>query len=260
MKTPVALTLSVLALSAGCAASRAMAPVQMAPLALADAPAPEAPRPLEDHFLRDRGSAVTPEALAIILAAPTYLEEAARIGILPVSTGYGIDADVPLTTVPGVLGEKIEGTGLFEGVSEVSTDFPSDGNLAGLRELAARYRAEYLLLYRHRFVDDGYANPWAASYVTLVTIPFVPGTTMETSGVVEATLLDVRSGTLLFTVFERIRAKSSENVWQHDRKRRELKETLLADATAKLTDQVLAKMRRLVAARPSSSAAGIATR
>ncbi len=230
----------------------------MAPLPVAAAPAP-APL-VENHFLRDRTSAVSPEALARILSAPTFLEEGARIGVLPVSTGYGADADVPLTTVPGVLGDKLDGTGLFEGVSEVSTDFPSDGSLAGLRELAARYRAEYLLLYRHRFVDHDYVNPWAATYVTLVTIPFAPGATIETAGVVEATLLDVKSGTLLFTVFERIRAKSTENVWQHDRKRREMKERLLADATAKLSDQVIGKIRRLVVARPApaSTAAPLA--
>lgn len=246
-----------LALSAltACAASQRYEPV-MAPLPVAAEAPPPAPAPLvQNHFLRDRSSAVTPEALATILAAPTFLEDGARIGVLPVSTGYGADADVPLTTVPGVLGEALDGTGLFEGVSEVSTDFPSDGNLAGLRELAARYRAEYLLLYRHRFVDDAYASPWAATYVTLVTIPFAPGSTLETAGVVEATLLDVKSGTLLFTVFERVRARSTENVWQHDRKRRELKEKLLAEATDKLSDQVLSKLRRLVAARPAVAVA-----
>jgi hypothetical protein len=175
--------------------------------------------------------------------------------VLPVSTGYGADEDVPLTRVPGLLGEALDDSGLFEGVSEVSTDFPSDGSLAGLRELAARYRAEYLLLYRHRFVDDAYANPWAASYLTLVTIPFVPGHTLETAGVVEATLLDVKSGTLLFTVFQRVHAKTSENVWLHDRKRRELKEQLLVDATRALTEQVMLKIRRLVSARPGEAAA-----
>lgn len=243
------LLLTPLLIAAGCAASRPNAPT-MSPLPLT----PEPPAPLDqNHFLRDRGASVSPEALATILAAPTFLEDGARIGVLPVSTGYGADADLPLASVPGILGQELDATGLFEGVSEVSTDFPSDGNLAGLRELAARYRAEYLLLYRHRFVDDAYANPWAASYVALVTIPFAPGSTLETSGVVEATLLDVKSGTLLFTVFERIRARSSENVWQHDRKRRELKERLLAEATAKLSEQVLSKIRRLAGARPMAT-------
>lgn len=253
---PLTLLLPLLALDLACAAHQPMNAPAMMPLAT-EAPAAPTPAPLaEDHFLRDRGSAVSPAALATILAAPTYLEPHARVGVLPVSTGYGADEDVPLTRVPGLLGDALDDSGLFEGVSEVSTDFPSDGSLAGLRELAARYRAEYLLLYRHRFVDDAYANPWAAAYLTLVTIPFVPGQTLETTGVVEATLFDVKSGTLLFTVFERVHAKSSENVWQHERKRRELKAQLLADATRALTEQVMIKIRRLVAARPGEVASG----
>lgn len=252
---PLTPLLPLLLLDLACAAQHPMNVPSMTPLPAAGLAAPT-PAPLaENHFLRDRSSAVTPAALATILAAPTYLEVDARVGVLPVSTGYGADEDVPLTQVPGLLGEALDDSGLFEGVSEVSTDFPSDGSLAGLRELAARYRAEYLLLYRHRFVDDAYANPWAASYLTLVTIPFAPGHTLETTGVVEATLLDVKSGTLLFTVFERVHAKTSENVWQHDRKRRELKEQLLADATRALTEQVMVKIRRLVSARPGEVAA-----
>ena len=35
---------------------------------------------------------------------------------------------------------------IFEVATEMSTDWPADGGISGLRELAARYRAEYLLL------------------------------------------------------------------------------------------------------------------
>lgn len=51
-------------------------------------------------------------------------------------------------------------------VSEVTTDWPTDGSIAGLRKLAARYRGEYLLLYRHRFVDRSWTNGWALSWLT----------------------------------------------------------------------------------------------
>ena len=67
----------------------------------------------------------------------------------------------------------------------------------------------------------------------------------------EATLFDVRTGTILFTVYERVEGKSGENVWQNDRKRRQLKEGLLAKAAEKLAEEVVSKSRRLASARPA---------
>ncbi len=40
-----------------------------------------------------------------------------------------------------------------------------------LRELAARYRSEYLLLYRHRFVDRSYTNAWGWLYLLAAARP-----------------------------------------------------------------------------------------
>ncbi|MCA9513774.1 MAG: hypothetical protein KC635_02420, partial [Myxococcales bacterium] len=68
------------------------------------------------------------------------------------------------------------------------------------------------------------------------------------------TLFDVRTGTLLFTVFERVHHASEENLWQNDRKRRAMKEQLLAEAAKKLADDVLTKTQDLVAARPRPTA------
>ena len=53
----------------------------MAPLDLT------AQRPIEaDHFKRDQPSAISEEALQQILAAPVFLEEGARLGVVPVAT------------------------------------------------------------------------------------------------------------------------------------------------------------------------------
>jgi len=236
--------------AATCSACAAAAPLraEMEPLPLAAVAPP--PAPLEkDFFARDK-MAIADTELKTILRAPVYLEEDSRIGIVTVSSGYAIDEDLPTTSVPGVLADQLEDSGHFEIVSEVSTDWPSASGISGLRELAARYRAEYLLLYRHRFVDRSYTNAWALGWVTVVGAFFLPHNTIETAGVVEATLFDVKSGTLLFTVFDRVDETIEANIWQNDRKRRKVKERLLADATKSLSEHVLAKVRHLVAARP----------
>lgn len=232
--------------TAGCAAH---APMQasMKPL---DLGAPPVAAVLEeDHFNRDRIGTITEEHLRTILAAPAFLEADSRVGIVQVSSGYEADSDLPLTGVTAHLAKALSDTGEFEIVTEVSTDWPSTSSVAGLRELAARYRAEYLLLYRHRFVDRDYANAWAIGYVTIVGALFLPGNTLETAGVVEATLFDVRTGTLMFTIFERVSTTTDENVWQNDRKRRAVKADLLQKAQSLLAKDVVAKVQRLASVR-----------
>jgi hypothetical protein len=247
--------LALLALTAGCAASpRALRPPEMEPLPVM-ATTPDKPAPLaEDLFRQDAAGNVSEEALRRILEAPVFLEEGARVGVVRVASRYEVDGEIPLGGTTGALADVVQSSGLFEVASEVSTDFPADRGLAGLRELAARYRAEYLLLYRHRFIERSWINGWGAAFVTLIGIPFVPANTLETAGVVEATLLDVKSGTLLFTVFERMHHRGEENVWQNERKLRAVQEALLVDASGRLADQVLFKLRKLAAARPEDGA------
>lgn len=237
-----------LAFSAGCGAARAPVQATMKPLDIA------APRPAvleENHFQRDQMGAVSEAAMREILAAPVFLEEKARIGVVPVSTGYEADPDVPLTRITADLVRDLTDTGHFEVASEVTTDWPSARSVSGLRELATRYRAEYLLLYRHRFVEHRKLNTWGWAWLTIVGGLLVPSETIETAGVLEATLFDVKTGTLLFTVFERVHEEKDTNVWNNDWKIRKMKEDLLSAASRRLTDKVLEKVGMLVAARPA---------
>lgn len=211
----------------------------------------QAPAPLQkDHFKGDESHVVSEQALARILDAPVFLERGARVGVLPVANGYKVDRDLPLAGVPDEVSSAMQRSALFEVTTEISTDWPADSGVPGLRELAARYRCEYLLLYRHRFVDRSWVNGYGALIPTVIGPLFAPIHTLETAGILEATLFDVRTGTLLFTVYERVSERVDENVWQNDRKRRELKERLVGEAATKLADRVLGKTRRLAAARP----------
>jgi len=237
----------------GCAGSSPMRAPVLPPLALEAAPA--APEALKrDHFQGDHAGRISEEDLRRVLDAPVYLEAGARVGVVQVAAGYHPDEEMPLQAVPAILSGTMEDAGLFEVTTEVSTDWPADRGISGLRELAARYRSEYLLLYRHRFVQRDWTNSWAWFYPTVIGALVVPSQTIEVAGVMEATLFDVRTGTILFTVFERVRGKSNENVWQNERKRRELKEKLLTTAAQALADAAVNKARLLAAARPGPEA------
>ncbi len=99
-------------------------------------------------------------------------------------------------------------------------------------------------------MDRAHTNGWGWAYLTVVGGLFVPANTLESAGVMEATLFDVKTGTLLFTVFERVHGEQDANVWNIERKAERLQETLLGKASGKLGDRVMEKLGALVAARP----------
>jgi hypothetical protein len=242
-------------LLSSCSLMRAEAPT-LAPLV---AEAVEAPALTENHFSRDRLS-VGEAQLKEILAAPVFLEEHSRIGVIPVQAGYTPQDAAPLEAAPATLSNSLDASGLFELSSEVSTDWPVTSGIAGLRELGARYRAEYLLLYRQRFNDVTHANGWAVGYPTLLGLFFLPGTTVETAGVLEATLFDVKTGTILFTINERARAEGQAAPPAVAEKTRALHRALLDEAAQKLAERVVEKCHQLVASRPTGSAGSTASK
>jgi hypothetical protein len=213
-----------------------------------------APLPLmEDHFARDQIGGVSEDALREILAAPVFLEEHARLGVVPVAAKYEPDEVTPVVGAPAELVSALEQTGMFENASEVSTEWPTERGMPGLRELAARYRSDYLLLYRHRFVEEVNHNGWSAGYATIFGALFFPGQQLEVAGVLEATLYDVKTGTVLFTALERIRDSDNTSPTLESRRMRELQRKMLAAAAPKLADQVVSKCRRLIASRPAAA-------
>src|ERR1700733_6614088 len=49
----------------------------------------------ENYFARDRTGGISEEHLREVLAAPLFLEERARLGVVPVSPGYEPDGSIP---------------------------------------------------------------------------------------------------------------------------------------------------------------------
>lgn len=244
---------ALLLLAAGCASAQPPLQASMEPMAV------QAGTQVltENHFKSDKSGNLTEEQLREILDSPVFLEEETRLGIVPVATAYEVDTDLPLTTVPSALSAALEDTGFFDVTTEISTDWPKDRSVAGLRELAARYRASYLLLYRHRFVERTRTNAWGWTYPTFVGIFAAPARTYEAAGVMEATLFDPRTGTILFTAYERVQGQRIRNIWHGEKKQRELKQELLEEATTKLSETVTYKVRRLVAARPDEQSSDV---
>jgi hypothetical protein len=210
----------------------------------------------EDHFQSDRIATLSEAALRAILEAPVELDESQRIGVLTVTDAYRPERGIPVPGVPAELTRGLEAAGFFQAASEMTTDWPADGDIPGLRELAARYRSGYLLLYRQRFVDDAYENSWAWLYPTIVGVFLAPSRTLETAGVLEATLFDVRNGTILFTVYERVRARSDETPLNEDRKVRAMKTRLIEQAAGKLAEQVVSRVRHLAASAADRAPGG----
>ena len=236
----------LVALGVGCGASAQMQAPSMEAMPMAQQAMPAAPL-TENHFRTDRTTNITEAQLKEILEAPVLLEDMTRVGIVPVATAYEVDNGVPVDSVPQHLSAAMERTGFFDVTTEIATDWPANGSISGLRELAARYRVKYLMLYRHRFVDAEHTNGWAWTWPTVVGLLFAPSQTIQAAGVMEASLFDVRTGTILFTVFHRVAGDTDENVWRNEAKLRDLKEELLIEGTTKLADEMLNKLRRLAA-------------
>jgi hypothetical protein len=210
------------------------------------------PGPVKDLFRTDTTSTLSEEQLQSILDAPVFLGDKSRVGVLQVSTHYALDTDNLVSGVPAELNQALEKSGLFDACTEVASDWPTDSGVAGLRELAARYRVSYLLLYRQRFAEKTWWNGWGWLAPTVVGALVAPNQTLASDGILEATLFDVRRGTLVFSAFERVHATRNDNVWNDDLKMEAMEKELAEQAAAKLSEQVVDKARRLAALRPTS--------
>lgn len=87
---------------------------------------------------------------------------------------------------------------------------PQDGELlAHMRLLAVRYRTPYVVIAGLQTRRDKSINILSPLYLALVTIPFLPGFSIDVEGTVEAALLDVRTGTILFGVTRDVEASDA---------------------------------------------------
>ncbi|MFT3767152.1 MAG: hypothetical protein QM820_16770 [Minicystis sp.] len=239
-------TVPVVALLSGCA----MSPPHAAEAPPAQAAAP-APAPLARSFYaKDASGALTESDLQHVLESPIDLQFPARVGVVPLSEPFDArgKANVTVRSVASrELAAAVAGSANFSHVSDVSTELPNSGGIEGLRVLAARYRLRYLLLYTERFEDDTHLNGLAWLYPTILGMFVSPGVTVESRGLAQADLLDVRTGTVLFSVVEPLHVKSKEFMIGAGRAHRDLQAQAAADAAKRLAKSVMLQTNQMLA-------------
>jgi rhombotail lipoprotein len=206
--------------SAGCAANAQYASARAAAYAPNE---PATPVPL-DHslFARDPQGSLTEEALQQILSSPIELDLPARVGVVPVLGTTDFHGPGPdYQTVPAgtsALAQSLRGADAFTLVTEVMPIPSGSLGVEALRQVAARYALRYIVLYKEQISQDSRVNALASLYATVIGALFIPGQTLEVSGYIEASMLDVKTGLLLFTVRRAVIASRSSNLWHTDHK------------------------------------------
>jgi rhombotail lipoprotein len=251
MKTRLALAFAaVSSLLLGCGAappSPGMAPEARIAVAAAPMPAPIA----SSMFSKDSSGSLSENDLQKILEAPLDLELPARVGVVPLAAPFEPQGKVTLAiraTASRDLARSLTGNQYFSHVSDVSTELPNSGGLEGLRIIAARYRMRYLLLYTERFQDDTHVNGWAWLYPTIIGMFAAPGVTVKSSGLLQADLFDVRTGTILFSAVQPVHVEEKEQMIGAARAHQEHQAKAASDAAKALAKLVSRQVNELVAA------------
>ncbi|UQA62716.1 hypothetical protein [Polyangium aurulentum] len=242
-------------LLAGCGASSQAPMAPQAPAAAAyagaDMAAPSMPPPINrSYFAKDQTGSVGEDDLQRILEAPIDLQLPARVGVVPLAQPFDPkeNASIGLRgTASRNFAQALSGNQHFSQVTDISTDLPNVGGIEGLRAIAARYRVRYLILYSERFQDDTHLNGWAWLYPTIIGMFVAPGVTVQSHGIAQADFLDVRSGTVLFSVVEPLHVSGSERMIGAARAHRDQQAEAAAAGARALAKRVAVQTNALVA-------------
>lgn len=222
-----------------CAAATVPPPAAAAPSAArAPSPAPLARSP----FSHDPTGSLTENDLQKILDARIDLAFPARLGVVALSRPFDPEKSPNLAEraiVAKDVTRALNGSREFSLVTDVSTDLPNPTGLEGLRTIAARYRTRYLLLCSTSTQNDTHLNNWAWLYATGVGLLLAPGTTVATEGLLQASLFDVKSGTVLYTVVEPYQSSSVTWLIGSGREHAAIDHRALSDAAHRLGKKVL---------------------
>lgn len=246
--TRVLLTLAALGLCAGCAAQK---PVIRTRLVNLEAAGSAVSAPLTRSLFKkpDDRDNLDEDVIQRVINAPLQPEFPARAGVLVLDAPFTRKAYAALTPgdrAPQILARRLERDRHFVMVSDVSPHLVKGQDIEAIRELATRYRLRYLVIFNRRFDDQRRVNRWGWSWISLVAIPFAPAYTYRTTGLLEATLMDVRTGTFLFTTQVHIEATQRATPWSGDDRLAAMELEAAREAALKLSSKFLAKCRRLV--------------
>lgn len=207
-----------------------------------EAAAAAEPPPLERSlFARTAQGSLSEEDLQAVLDRPLELDLPGRVGVLPIIEAADWRGPSPsyemVSPALSKFAKKLPSDDGFASVTEMMP-IPSGAlGMEALREVAARYKLRYLVLYREHVDASKRANGIAAGYASVVGTLFLPGSTLEVEGYAEASLFDVKTGLLLFTVRKRLETSKRSTVWQRERKLEEMREAIAIETAASLADE-----------------------
>ena len=247
-------SLSLAVLVAGCAGpSRAVTTLKVAEFSSAMGQ-PE--RLTESVFKKPN---LDESAIQRVLDAPVEVEFPARAGVVVLNAPFSRAAYATLEPgdrAPQQLSRAIERSKHFQLVSDISPHLAQGQSVEGLRELATRYRLKYLVVLNRRFADRSHVNGFGWAWISLVGIPFAPAYTLKTQGLFEATLMDVRTGTFLFTTQVHVQAWKRDTPFGAEDKLAELQRTASMDAVRLLAKRFLARCDRVEKQKGGEAAGG----
>jgi hypothetical protein len=233
----------------GCGAAPRMSVMEVAPGRLA---APAGASLTHSLFAKpmDRDN-LSEEVIQRVLSAPVEPEFPARAGVVVLDAPFtrrSYASLEPGDEAPQILAREIERSRHFVIVSDISPYLANGQHIESLREVATRYRLKYLVVLNTRYVDRSSYNHWGWGWLTILGIPFLPAYTLQTAGLMEATLMDVRTGTFLFTTQVHMQARDRTTPFSTEIKLGSLQRATSRRAAELLAQRFLAKCNRLVAA------------
>jgi rhombotail lipoprotein len=241
------MTLPLLAVLTGCSAAGSGLRPEAPGATIAQSTVPVLTRSL---YSKDPSGSLSETDLQRVLESPIDLEFPARVGVVPLSEPFEAKGPVAIGTrsvAARDLARSLVGHPHFSHVSDISTDLPNVGGIEGLRTIAARYRLRYLLLYSERFEDATHLNGWAWLYPTVIGMFIAPGVTVESSGIAQADLLDVRTGTVLFSVVQPMEVSRQEWMIGAARSHKQHQADAASKAAKALAKRVATQTNELVA-------------
>ena len=244
-RIPTLLLTSVMAMVAlGCGASRSMGD-NSPPIPKESASAPALQRSL---FSRDLTGSVSEHDIQTILGSRVELGFPARMGVVVLGEPFRAESAASIdqhSMIGPAMVRALDASPYVSHITDISTVLPNPQGIEGLRTIAARYRVRYLLVCHVAAEDGSHLNNWAWLYPTVLGFFMAPGVTVGSHGHVEASLLDVKTGTVQFTTMEPFESSSVTWVIGSSRHHEQQDAKALQNALDALARSVLMQMERV---------------
>lgn len=190
------------------------------------------------------------ETISQVIDAPIKPEFPARAGVVVLSAPFTrrrFNAQTPGDSAPERFVKRLRKARHFSLVSDISPHIAEQQSIESLRELATRYRLKYLVVVSRRYAERTLVNSWGWAWLTVISIPFVPANTLNSNLLAEATLMDVRTGTFLFTAHAHRSIQRKATPFAAEEEQLTLRQQLSRDALDRLAEQFVGQCNRLVA-------------